>query len=294
MLKIAKLLKIHPLTVEDCLQEDPTREKYEAFDNYLFMVCKEEEYQTFTNSLHYRNINFLIFSSFIISIHKEPIQLMNNVIFKVLYLKDPLTNTPDWIMYAFLDAFTDALIERARSLEKDSFTLKQLVNYLKEQEQERIVSKIDLSIQNLFFLRTFVHSRLELVKGLLLHSKESGTFISKANTRVYLRDLYDHLQFIIFSLDETDNILQQLRGGYVAQVSIQMLQVGNELNYVIKKFGAVATILLPMIFVVGLMAMNIKVPFRDVDSLYAFWGISAGFIVFTVVSIFYFWKWKWI
>ena len=41
-----------------------------------------------------------------------------------------------------------------------------------------------------------------------------------------------------------------------------------------KKFGAVATIVLPLTLVAGMFGMNVKVPFRDVDNTNAFWTIT--------------------
>ena len=71
-------------------------------------------------------------------------------------------------------------------------------------------------------------------------------------------------------------------------------QFGEKGALALKKFGAFSTIMLPMIFVVGLLAINEKVPNSDVDNLNSFWGLTAAFSVFTIVLFIQFRRWKWI
>ena len=228
MIEIGKIVGIHPLTIEDCTRDDSTREKNEMFDNYLFLVCNEENFQRNSNIRVRTNLNLLVFSNFLLSIHRKPIRSLVHVVFRVTHLKDPLCNTPDWIMYTFLDVFTDYFVERTRALEREVFAVQSILHLLKSGQQDEIITRIDFAIRNLSSINTLVKIRKELIEGLLQDSQEDGTFISKITTRVYLRDVKDHINYILLSLTQSDDSLQQLRKNYLTHISLEMARAANE------------------------------------------------------------------
>jgi hypothetical protein len=63
-------------------------------------------------------------------------------------------------------------------------------------------------------------------------------------------------------LDEIESAretLNNLNNTYLARVSIEVAEASNRMNVVMKKFNAIATILLPMTVVTGLWGMNVAV-----------------------------------
>ena len=49
---------------------------------------------------------------------------------------------------------------------------------------------------------------------------------------------------------------------------------------VLGKLTVLGTIVLPMNIITGMWGMNVLVPGQDVDSLYWFWSITAGLLIF--------------
>jgi hypothetical protein len=71
-------------------------------------------------------------------------------------------------------------------------------------------------------------------------------------TRLYLRDVLDHVLCLFDDIEMAKEQLTHLTNTYLARVSIQMAEVSNQLNGIMKKFNAMATIILPLTFVTGL------------------------------------------
>jgi magnesium transporter len=55
---------------------------------------------------------------------------------------------------------------------------------------------------------------------------------------------------------------------------------------VLGKLTVLGTIVLPMNIVTGMWGMNVLVPGQNVDSLWWFWSITAGLVVFGLTSFF--------
>jgi magnesium transporter len=59
-----------------------------------------------------------------------------------------------------------------------------------------------------------------------------------------------------------------------------MNERAEKTNDVLGKLTVLGTIVLPMNIVTGMWGMNVLVPGQDIDSLWWFWGITAGLLVF--------------
>jgi magnesium transporter len=70
------------------------------------------------------------------------------------------------------------------------------------------------------------------------------------------------------------------------------------MNVVMKKFNAMATIVLPMTVVTGMWGMNVPVPGQsgvtEPPNLSWFFGITAGLVFFAIVAVILFKKIKWL
>lgn len=57
-------------------------------------------------------------------------------------------------------------------------------------------------------------------------------------------------------------------------------------NDVLNKLTVLGTIVLPMNIITGMWGMNVFVPGQDIDSLWWFWGITAGLVAFGMSCFF--------
>lgn len=71
------------------------------------------------------------------------------------------------------------------------------------------------------------------------------------------------------------------------------------MNVVMKKFNAMATIVLPMTVVTGMWGMNVQVPGQPLDPNQSvdvgwFLGITAGLVLFAIIAVILFKKIHWL
>lgn len=72
----------------------------------------------------------------------------------------------------------------------------------------------------------------------------------------YLRDVYDHVVTMLHSLDAAIEINNNLESTYLAIVSIDVNSAAQTTNDVMKRLTAVATIVLPLTLITGILGMN--------------------------------------
>lgn len=80
------------------------------------------------------------------------------------------------------------------------------------------------------------------------------------------------------------SLLSRAHSNYLAQINIRMNERAEKTNDVLGKLTVLGTIVLPMNIVTGMWGMNVLVPGQDGDSLWWFWGITAGLLVFGMTS----------
>lgn len=82
------------------------------------------------------------------------------------------------------------------------------------------------------------------------------------------------------------SLLSRAHGNYLAQINIRMNERAEQTNDVLGKLTVLGTIVLPMNIITGMWGMNVLVPGQDTESLYWFWGITAGLVVFGITCFF--------
>lgn len=97
-------------------------------------------------------------------------------------------------------------------------------------------------------------------------------------------------------MEAASELLGSLQNTYLANVSIDVAEQSKQSNEIMKNLSAVATIVLPLSLVAGIMGMNVEVPWQhdapnDLATLAPFITICGGMVVVTIAMIIYF-KWK--
>jgi magnesium transporter len=100
----------------------------------------------------------------------------------------------------------------------------------------------------------------------------------EADSRNYFRDVYDHAIRISDQIDSYRDLLAGSRDAYLSIAS-------NRLNQITKQLTVVATIFLPLSFVVGFFGQNFRWLVVNVDSAAAFFVLGIGSLVLSVVAL---------
>ena len=276
--EIGERFKIHPLVLEDILNTD-TRPKIEITDDYLFTVMKLFIYNAEQEIFEPEQVSFILGRNFIFSFVEKGDEIFNPVRDRIAgQLGKIRKRASDYLLYALMDIVVDyyflvleKIEERIESLDDEAIN-----------EPEKTLAEKIYNLKNLLLLlRRSVTPMREIVNQLI---KDEGDLLEES-IEPYLRDLYDHVIHISETLEVQREITTGLMETYLSMMS-------NKMNEVMKVLTVIATIFIPLTFIVGIYGMNFKyMPELDVPwAYYAVWGVMTSVVIGMVI---YFRRKKW-
>ena len=276
--EIGERFKIHPLVLEDILNTD-TRPKIEITDDYLFTVMKLFIYNAEQEIFEPEQVSFILGRNFIFSFVEKGDEIFNPVRDRIAgQLGKIRKKASDYLLYALMDIVVDyyflvleKIEERIESLDDEAIN-----------EPEKTLAEKIYNLKNLLLLlRRSVTPMREIVNQLI---KDEGDLLEES-IEPYLRDLYDHVIHISETLEVQREITTGLMETYLSMMS-------NKMNEVMKVLTVIATIFIPLTFIVGIYGMNFKyMPELDVPwAYYAVWGVMTSVVIGMVI---YFRRKKW-
>lgn len=270
--QFADAFGLHPLVLEDILNTDQ-RPKLEDYGEYLYIVIKRLGNGAPANEISTEQISLILGHNLVISFLESDSGVFNGVKDRILDNRGRIRQLgADYLVYTLMDAVVD-----------NYFAIFETLGERIEVLQETIISRpIPASLQTLhalkrelLFLRKSVWPLREVVSGM---QRGDSTLIHK-DTWFYLRDVYDHTIHVIDTIETYRDILASMMDIYLSSLSIR-------LNEVMKVLTIIATIFMPLTFIVGLYGMN----FHHMPELGWRWGyplvllvmagIAAGMMVF--------------
>ena len=108
----------------------------------------------------------------------------------------------------------------------------------------------------------------------------------KPETRLYIRDVHDHT----FQVMDLVEVYRELSSGLI---EMYMTSVSHRMNQIMKVLTIIATIFIPLTFIVGLYGMN----FDYMPELHWKWAYSAVLVFMTLIAggmMLYFWRMGWL
>lgn len=274
--RIIPKFALHPLVVEDLgnLAEIP---KVDEYAEYTFIVADIPELEE--GRVTARKLYVILGKDFVISLsdHWDTVRAIETALLNRANGLDSLG--PDFLAYALLDHATDHYYPVLDEVED-------LIAGL----EDEAVSRPDKALlpvmadarKSLLALRKSAWQMRNVVNDL---SRGSSPFITQA-TQVYIRDIDDHITQIMDLIETYREILGSCRDIYMSAVSVS-------LNQVMKQLTIIATIMLPLTFIVGVYGMN----FDNMPELhwqYGYYAVWAVIIGITVAMLIYFRSKKWI
>lgn len=235
---------IHPLVLEDILATDQ-RPKAEDYGEYLYVVLKmvsiNEQGETQSEQ-----VSMILGGNYLISF-QEGLEgdVFGQVRTRLQNEKARLRAAgPDLLLHALLDVIVDNYF---LVLEKLAERLEDVEDELIEDPKTETVHTIYRLKREMLFLHKIVWPLREVVGRL---QRRDSVLISE-ETVIYLRDLYDHAVQVLDTLETLRDTLSGMLDLYLSSVS-------NRLNEVMKVLTIIATIFMPLSFIVGLYGMNFK------------------------------------
>jgi magnesium transporter len=271
---------IHPLVLEDILATDQ-RPKAEDYGAYLYVVLKMLRMDEKTGELQSEQLSIVLGENYLISFQEGLAgDVFGPVRVRLKNEKGRLRLTgADYLLHALLDVIVDNYF---LILERIADRIEEIEDELIENPTTATVQAIYRMKREMLFLHKAVWPLREVVGGL---QRRDSQLIQDA-TVIYLRDLYDHTVQVVDTLETLRDMLSGMLDIYLSSIS-------NRLNEVMKVLTIIATIFMPLSFVVGLYGMN----FKYMPELEWHYGYPAVLLLIATIvggMLFYFRKRRWI
>jgi magnesium transporter len=267
---------IHSLVLEDILHTSQ-RPKFEDFDQYIFVVLRMLSYE---NAFHDEQISLILGPNFVFSFQERVGDVFGPVRERIRAGKRRLrTMGSDYLAYALIDTIVDNYFV---ILEKLGDEIEQLEQVLLSSPDPEHLQRIYGLRRQTILLRKSVWPLREVISGL----ERSESSLVKSETRIFLRDVYDHTIQVIDAVETLRDVTAGMLDLYLSSVSYKM-------NEVMKVLTIIATIFIPLTFVAGIYGMN----FENMPELSWEWGYFGVLLIMAVIGVLmvaYFRRKKWL
>lgn len=276
---LCNYLQIHKLVTEDILNIDQ-RPKLDEYTDYVLTIMGVFQWEASHHSLDSEQISFLLKKNVLISFQEREGDFFEGVRNRLRESKGLIrTRTADYLLYALIDSITDHYFS---VLELFGDRLDALEIELLEDPNSKILGKLHSVRQETLLLRRSVYplrevvSRFEKLEPPLIHP----------DTRIFIRDLYDHSIQVI-------DLVETYRELSLSLLDLYMNSVSNRMNEIMKVLTIMASIFIPLTFIVGVYGMNFDhIP--ELHYRYGYFAVWAIMLIIFVSLLYFFKKKKWL
>ncbi len=258
---------VNLLVLEDLMS--PTQlPKIEVYEDYVFIIVKNLDYDPTSLSVFREQIGLIIGENYVISLQEASGELFTPVRNRFQNTNGRLRQMrSDYLAYALIDVIVDHYF----------IALEQLSEAIQTVEEETIANptsevlkKINTLRKECFLLRRPLLPFRDVVDEVL----DGEIRLLGQETHLYFRDVYDHLIQVIHTLETLRSTVSGLFDTYTSAVSHRM-------NEVMKVLTIVATFFIPLTFIAGIYGMN----FKFMPELELPWGYPAALLVMVGVGL---------
>jgi magnesium transporter len=262
--RLGEIFGIHKLALEDVLNLDQ-RAKVETYGEDLFIVARMAAWN---GKIETEQFSMFVGANFVITFQETYGDCLDPIRQRIRSGGGRIRKQgADYLAYALIDATVDAYFP---ILERYGERLEEIEDEVLERPDQRIVWRIQQTKRELLTLRRAMWPLREAANQLLRETTPRIT----ADTRIYLRDCYDHI-IQILELAET---YRELESGLM---EIYLSSVNNRMNEIMKVLTIIATIFIPLTFIASIYGMN----FHHMPELELWWTYPAVLLVMAGVAL---------
>lgn len=263
---------LHPLVSEDLVHvgQRPKEEEYEGYDSIVLpMLTWDEE----TETVREEQLSLILGPHWILTFQERFGDVFEPVRERLRAAKGRIrARGADYLAYALMDAVVDRYFE---VLEKVGDQTERLELEILDHPTTDSMARLHHLKRELVALRRAVWPVRDVMNGLV----RAESALVQAETRVFLRDVYDHSVQIIETVEALRDVVSGALDLYLSTVS-------NRTNDVMKVLTIMASIFIPLTFMAGIYGMNFEhMPELAIPWAYpALWGamllVAGGMIVY--------------
>jgi magnesium transporter len=231
---------LHPLALED-VHNTVQRPKVDSYDDTLFVILS---LPTSTDSrISIEQVSLFVGAGYLISFHNGARDPFSSVRKRLENHMGKLRDRgADYLLYALTDTIID---EGFPVLEYFGELIEDLEEELLEVPEKETLKKIHDIKRELLLLRRMLWPQREVLNLLMRHEYS----LLKDETIIYMRDCYDHTVQIM-------DLIETYRDMTTSMLDVYLSSISYRLNDVMRVLTVIATIFIPLTFLVGVYGMN--------------------------------------
>jgi magnesium transporter len=253
--RLAELFGIHPLALADVVNV-PQRPKSESYHGHELVIAWMAQLDP-DGECEVEQVSFLIGPHWVISFQEEEGDVFDPVRARIHGATPIRAFGPDYLVYSLLDTLIDGYYPVMEAVGEE----------LEDLEEETVARPVPRTLSRIHTARRLI---LSLARAMRQHrdalsslAREETPLLS-SEARLYLRDVHDHAVQI-------NDVLESYREIAVGLMEVYLSSVSNRMNEVMKVLTVIATIFIPLTFLVGVYGMN----FQYMPELHWRWAYPA-------------------
>jgi magnesium transporter len=276
--RIGNILGINPLLMEDIVNTEQ-RPKYDDYGEVIMLTFRSLEFSK-ENELLSEQVTLVAGKKFLISFQER-----RNDLF--IPLKERLRKSAGsirmlehgYLFYALTDLVVDNYFD---IIEHFSDQIEHIEEQIFSNPTGNIPTLTQQFKKDIFTFRKAVVPLREAIHKMVISEK----ILLNEKLRFHLNDIYDHILYILDTLELNRDLLNELKDTHLTQLS-------NRMNKIMQLLTTITSVFIPLTFFVGVYGMN----FRNMPELEWRYGYLAIWIVMLAVGtgmLIYFRKKKWL
>jgi magnesium transporter len=278
--KVSECYQLHQL-IRESLLEHSKRPKIEDYGEYLFIVIDTLVFSEDTEELLAYPVYIIAGKNYVITIRESGLA---DVIFDPVRSRIRGEGTKlrksgaDYLAYRIIDALVDYYF---KILEKFGAIVEMVEWEVMNNKDQDFLLHLQKMRRELLLMREAVWPLREVLNSL----QRGESQLINPETRVYMRDVYDHTVQIMENLETNRDVIS-------SALEIYFSTVNSKLNEIMKVLTIISTIFIPLTFISSIYGMN----FRYMPELswhYGYlvvWGLMLAVVV---VMLSYFKRKRW-
>lgn len=264
---------LHPLIQEDIVNTSQ-RPKIDIYDNCVFFVLRMLTYSEEEQKIKTEQISIVLGQNYVLSFQETDTDYFKPILDRLTIEGSRIRRkSTDYLTYALIDAVVDHYFHIIEHLADG---IEELEDELLQEPEDDLLKQIHKIRREIIYFRKSVWPLRDALNTAI--RDESG-FIGD-DTKIYLRDVYDHMIQVIDNIENYRDMILGLHDMYMSQVS-------NRMNEVMKVLTIIATIFMPLTFIAGIYGMNFnpeKSPY-NMPELEWYYGYPASLAVMAVIAL---------
>jgi len=265
---LGKVFGFHPLALEDTLKRGQ-RPKLDDFGEFMFLVYYGVE-ESEGGEPEPVEVHAFLSGGYIVTTHAERCSALTEIRER---LEAQPPRSEQFVVYRVLDGLTDTFFP---VLDRLDDRIERLDDEVFDRATPRQLEEISALRRRLVALRRIATPQRDLLaRGVDDILEIPGL---EADSRNYFRDVYDHAIRISDQIDAYRDLLSGTRDAYLSITS-------NRLNQITKQLTVMATIFLPLSFIVGFFGQNFKWLVVEIQSPGAFFALGIGSLAVAALAM---------